>query len=1340
MPTPTPTLPPTPTPTPDRPDPLAAEFSIRVGRDTLWRDAFIAFTPNERECIRDTVDPATLESALDERLLAEGDAEEWMVSTFACLAPETASTLLLAMSIGGMEDEGIRVSDDDASCLRSLMAEVDAVAFVAAAVDGGDGANLDDLMTNLMRCVPHAFLPQLLAGMGLDLEALSEDEAQCVQEWIANVDWSALLAAAAVDSDDPAVIQQFVPGLIGCLPQAFLGPFLTEMGVDIEAVTEDERQCVQEWAANTDWVALFAAAASDDAAILGEFLPGLMRCLPHLILPQILAGMGLEMEALSEEEKQCVQAWAADADWSAFLAAGATGDSDAILPLIPGLVACLPDLVTFQDADDDAGRAPAPPPTPASAGADDHADTIAEAERITVGDEVPGTLDYPGDVDVFAFEAAAATIYRIDVTLGTLPYSAAALFDAAGRVLAVNENHGESPASHIYWEAPAAGDYYVEVSASLSRDTGSYRLTIVSEIADDHADTIGEATSITVGDEVLGAVDFPGDADVFAFQAEAGTRYRIDVSLVGLADSVATLYDAAGQVLAENDDYAASSASRIDWTAPAAGDYYVAVTGYSVSTGTYSLSVVPGIADDHADTIGEATSITVGDEVLGVVDSPGDADVFTFEAEAGTLYRIDVSLDSLADSVATLYDAAGQVLAENDDHAASSASRIYWTAPSGGDYYVAVTGYSVSTGTYSLSVVPDVADDYADTIGSATRITVGDVVQGVLDYEDDADIFAFEAAEGTLYRIDVSLDSLADSVVTLYDGANVVLAANDDYEGSLASRIYWTAPAGGDYYVAVTGYGTGAYSLTIVSDIADDHADTIGEAARITVGDVVEGGVNYEDDADVFAFEAEAGAIYEIDVTLVTLADSIVTLYDGAGQVLAANDDHGGSLASRIYWKAPAAGDYYVEVAAVSSHDTGSYRLTIVSGIADDHADTIGEAASITVGGVVLGVVDYPGDADVFAFEASEGTLYRIDVSLVDLTDSVAALYDGAEQLLAANDDHAGSNASRIYWKAPVAGDYYVAVTGYSISTGAYSLTVVPDITDDHADAIGESARITVGDVVQGVMDYEDDADVFAFEAEADTIYQIDVTLGTLTDSVAALYDADARRLTFNDNHAESLASRIFWMAPAAGDYYVEVTAVSSQDSGSYSLTIVAGITDDHANSIERATSIAVGGVVPGGLDYQGDVDLFAFDAEAGRTYLIHVMLETLSDATVVVLNADGTVRGFHIGAGEGPDRALVIVLNQEADRSESNYVEIGNLGNETGSYTVAVEEALTATVVPETGLSVRVEPDAGAEVAYVAPAGSALTLTRVTVVVDGVTWWELADGNWVQGRYLQFG
>lgn len=67
-------------------------------------------------------------------------------------------------------------------------------------------------------------------------------------------------------------------------------------------------------------------------------------------------------------------------------------------------------------------------------------------------------------------------------------------------------------------------------------------------------------------------------------------------------------------------------------------------------------------------------------------------------------------------------------------------------------------------------------------------------------------------------------------------------------------------------------------------------------------------------------------------------------------------------------------------------------------------------------------------------------------------------------------------------------------------------------------------------------------------------------------------------------------------------------------------------------------------------------------------------------------------------------------------------------------------DEVLTAVVVPKDGLNVRVAPRADARVAYVARAGSVLTLTGVNVIVNGVTWWELVDGNWVQGQFLRFG
>ena len=50
-----------------------------------------------------------------------------------------------------------------------------------------------------------------------------------------------------------------------------------------------------------------------------------------------------------------------------------------------------------------------------------------------------------------------------------------------------------------------------------------------------------------------------------------------------------------------------------------------------------------------------------------------------------------------------------------------------------------------------------------------------------------------------------------------------------------------------------------------------------------------------------------------------------------------------------------------------------------------------------------------------------------------------------------------------------------------------------------------------------------------------------------------------------------------------------------------------------------------------------------------------------------------------------------------------------------------------------------RTEPRADAQIAYVARGGARLTLTGEKTAADGVTWWELDDGNWVQGQFLRF-
>ena len=55
-------------------------------------------------------------------------------------------------------------------------------------------------------------------------------------------------------------------------------------------------------------------------------------------------------------------------------------------------------------------------------------------------------------------------------------------------------------------------------------------------------------------------------------------------------------------------------------------------------------------------------------------------------------------------------------------------------------------------------------------------------------------------------------------------------------------------------------------------------------------------------------------------------------------------------------------------------------------------------------------------------------------------------------------------------------------------------------------------------------------------------------------------------------------------------------------------------------------------------------------------------------------------------------------------------------------------------------GLNIRKTASEAGEVAYVAAENTELELSGETSNVDGVVWWQLVDGNWVQGQFLKFG
>ena len=798
-PTATPTVAPTSTPTPTSvpTDKLTTEADeLQITASTLWQEVFDILTASEQSCIRQGLG-GDLESLLVRHIVTD-DTEEWEVSIFSCLVPETARSIYLAGLIAALDD------DQD--------------------VD------------------------------------LTEEHTACLEDWVAGID-----VAAAVAADH-----------------------------------------------------------AEDHAALGELMAGFVGCAPDLLIAAIVEGAGVKPEDLADEERECM-ADVIRATESSLLIGMMNQDADlaALQQWLGELSACAPAL--FVDAGNDEGDPP-----------DDHGDDKDSATAIAVGADTQGSLDYEGDADFFHFTAAAGQFYEIAVALGTLEdagINVVNLLDSTGEFLAHDNDEVGSRLLRVVLAASYSGDYYVQVGR-LWGGEGSYTLTIsLADIQDDHGNDADSATAIAVGADTQGSLDHNDDTDFFQFTASAGKLYQIDVALGTLENSDLALYDSYdsdGWTLASS-DVGDLGASRIVWEAPDFGDedYYVEVSNWLGGTGSYTLTVsLSDMQDDHGDHIETATAIEVETPVGGNVNYESDTDYFRFTATADQLYQIDVAPGTLEGSWAYLYDSGGVPLkAGSNVDVGVHASRIVWSAPVSGDYYVSVSSLAGSTGSYTLTISPsDIQDDHGDYIETATAMEVGTTVEGIVDYDGDIDLFRFTAA-GQGYQIDVALGTLDHSVAMLLDSDGRELTSSQG--DSRASRIVWTLPDSGYHYVAVFGLGgTGSYTLTIsLSDIQDDHGNDIETATAMEVGTTVEGIVDYEGDVDLFRFTAAAGQGYQIDVALGSLDHSLANLLDADRLWLTSTDVQGG-LAYRIVWEAPDSGDYYVEVSNWLG-GIGSYTLTV---------------------------------------------------------------------------------------------------------------------------------------------------------------------------------------------------------------------------------------------------------------------------------------------------------------------------------------------------------------------------------------------------------------------------
>ncbi len=285
----------------------------------------------------------------------------------------------------------------------------------------------------------------------------------------------------------------------------------------------------------------------------------------------------------------------------------------------------------------------------------------------------------------------------------------------------------------------------------------------------------------------------------------------------------------------------------------------------------------------------------------------------------------------------------------------------------------------------TLSVTPS-----SMTVGAMAAITAG----GVVD------------RDGSVVGVSFYLDSNANGQ---WDTADRLLGTDATIESQTAGIALNTAGyAPGSYIVFARAQDNqsqwspaASASMTLVA--ADDHGNDATAATPVSVPNAVSGTIGAGGDQDWFAFQAVAGRNYVFQTTLGTLADSTLALYDRNGTTrLAYNDDWGSSYASRIAWRAPAGGTYYLAVAAYSPSQSGSYQLRLsAQNAAPVLAQIAGQTMSHNQDTLAVPLQTSDPDGDPIALSASAFTIDALAQRAYDLDQQLNLVFpDGYYQNL----------------------------------------------------------------------------------------------------------------------------------------------------------------------------------------------------------------------------------------------------------------------------------------------------------------------------------------------------
>lgn len=342
---------------------------------------------------------------------------------------------------------------------------------------------------------------------------------------------------------------------------------------------------------------------------------------------------------------------------------------------------------------------------------------------------------------------------------------------------------------------------------------------------DDHGDDATQATAVVVESTTDGAIEALGDVDWFGFTAQGGTTYALETQLLTLQDSVLKLFDTDGVTpLAFDDDAGPGLGSRIEFTAPTSGTYYLEVAAFNNEhAGTYQLTVAEF---DNRPTV----TLALGD-VATVTEFGGQAITFTVTRTGSTtdpltvLYSVAGGATNGSDYVmlpGTVTIAAGQgsgaiVVTPIDDAVAEPPETLPLTLLANAAYIVGAASQAQGTILDGRRVAFDSNTPlvYTDAQGQTVTVRLTKGGNGFIEFSSDGD------ADAGLIELNETTPASTLKLSVAGKGAQTTIG-DIVVNGSLKSLA--VAPSGITGNVSISGtLGSGVFG-----DFADDHLFTLG--------------------------------------------------------------------------------------------------------------------------------------------------------------------------------------------------------------------------------------------------------------------------------------------------------------------------------------------------------------------------------------------------------------------------------------------------------------------------------------------------------------------------------